>query len=137
MNTKKKIALILAPIISVSALSGCGGDEPMSRDVYQSQEECLRDWNDGDLCQQMPDDDDYRRTHGVMYPVFWGPTYYPSDRTVMYKGRTISPVGKSSTMNGYSVTSRSSSASRTSASSPRSVSTGGFGGRSTGGGFGS
>lgn len=137
MSTKKKIALSLVPLLGVTVLSGCG-EEPQTRDVYNSREECMQDWNDGDLCTQMPDDDDYRRSHGVYHPVFWGPTYYHGDRTVSYKGKTISPTKMSSSRPSYSITSRSSSAARSGVSSPaRSVSTGGFGGRSSGGGFGS
>lgn len=138
MKNSKKIALMLTPILSAGLLSACGGDEPMDRDVYQSQEECLRDWNDGDLCSRMPDDDEreYHRSHGVAYPVFWGPTYYRGSRTVDYKGRTIAPTGKSSSIPSYTISSRSSVGARTSPSTPRSVSSGGFGGRSGSGGFG-
>jgi uncharacterized protein YgiB involved in biofilm formation len=137
MSTKKKISLTLIPLLGVTVLSGCG-EEPQTRDVYNSREECLQDWNDGDLCSQIPDDDEYRRSHGVYHPIFWGPSYYPSERKVVYKGQTVSPVRQSSTRPSYSITSRSSSVARSGVSSPaRSVSTGGFGGRSTGGGFGS
>jgi uncharacterized protein YgiB involved in biofilm formation len=137
MSTIKTIALSLVPLLGATVLTGCG-EEPMTRDVYNSREECMQDWNDGELCTQMPDDDDYRRSHGVHHPIFWGPTYYHGDRKVSYKGQTVSPVRQSSSRPAYSITSRSPSYSRSGVSSPaRSVSSGGFGGRSGGGGFGS
>lgn len=140
MKKSKKIVLLLAPVLSTILFNACdsGGDDPTTRDVYQSKEECLQDWSDGELCEQMNDgdSDDYRRNGGVFIAgtrPFWGPQYYPGDRAVYYKGRTISPTGKSTSMTPYTVTSRSSATSRSSVSSPRSSSTssGGFGGRST------
>ena len=143
MKKSKSIMLLIAPVLSTLLFNACGGNETSSttRDVYQNREDCVKDWGEQDLCEQMNDDDDreYRRS-GVIYAgrPFYGPTYYPSDRAVLYKGRNISPTGSSTTLKPYSVTSRSSSSSRSSSiSSPRSSSTsyGGFGGsRSSGGG---
>lgn len=133
MKKSNSITLVLMPIIGTLLACNCGGGsgESTTRDVYQSKEECLKDWSDGELCEQMNDDDDreYRRGGGVVYAgrPFYGPTYYPSDRAVVYKGKTIAPTTKSTTMKSYTITSRSSSSSRSSSvSSPRS----GFGGRS-------
>ena len=141
MKKSKSIMLLIAPVLSTLLFNACGGGESASttRDVYQSKEDCLKDWGDQELCEPMNDEDDreYRRSGGVIYAgrPFYGPGYYPGDRTVMYKGKTVSPVGTSTSMKPYSVTSRSSSASRSSSiSSPRSSGTsyGGFGGRSSG-----
>jgi hypothetical protein len=141
MKHKKKAALMLTPLIAATVITGCGdSDGPINRDVYASQAECIQDWGDAELCTVPPkdDDDEYRRhNHGVYHPIFWGPTYYGSDRTVSYKGRSISPTHRSSSLPSYGVTSRSSSFARSSVSTPRSVSTGGFGSRGSSGGFGS
>ncbi|HEY8560918.1 MAG TPA: hypothetical protein VIL74_11140 [Pyrinomonadaceae bacterium] len=132
MKKSNSITLVIAPLIGT--LLACGGGESTTRDVYASREDCLKDWNEAELCEQMNDDDDreYRSSGGVYTSrPFYGPVYYPSDRAIVYKGRTIAPTGKSTTLKSYTITSRSSSSSRSSTvSSPRS----GFGGRSTSGG---
>ena len=128
--------LFVAPFLGSVLVGGCGDgdDEPATRDVYQSREECLSDWNDGELCSQMNDEerDYYDRDSGYnrggVY--FWGPLYYPSSRSVSYKGKTYSPASRSSSLKPFSVTSRAPSSSRTGVSSPR----GGFGGKSSSGG---
>lgn len=139
MKKSKSIVLLITPALSTILLNACGGSDYSSttRDVYQTIEECRKDWGEPELCEQMDDDDDkeYRRS-GAVYSnrPFYGPVYYPGDRTVMYKGKTVSATGTGTKMQPYSVTSRSSSSSRSSSiSSPRSSSTtyGGFGGRST------
>jgi hypothetical protein len=144
MKKSKSILLIITPVLSTLLFNACGGNrssyESTTRDVYQSIDDCKKDWGEADLCEQMndTDSDDYRRSGGVYTGrPFYGPSYYPSDRAVTYKGKTISPTGKSTTLKPYTVSSRSSSTSRSSSvSSPRSSSTsyGGFGGRSGGGG---
>lgn len=138
MKKSKGITLLIAPILSTVLLNACDSNESTSRDVYQTKEECVKDWGDQDLCEEMNDNDsnDYRKNGGVFVsrPI-WGPPYYPSQRSVSYKGRTFAPTTKSSSMPPYIVTSRSSSTSRSSVSSPtRSSSTtyGGFGSRSGG-----
>lgn len=133
MKKSNSITLVLMPIIGTLLACSCGGGstESTTRDVYQSREDCLKDWSDGELCEQMNDDDDreYRRS-GASYSSrpFYGPVYYPSDRAVVYRGKTISPTTRSTSMSSYKITSSSSSSSRSSSvSSPRS----GFGGRSS------
>jgi uncharacterized membrane protein YgcG len=138
MKKSNSITLVIVPLIGSLLACNCGGGESTTRDVYQSREDCLKDWNEAELCEEMNDDDDreYRRS-GVIYAgrPFYGPVYYPSDRAIVYKGRTIAPTGKSTSMKSYNVTSRSSTSSRSSSvSSPRSS---GFGGRSSSGGGGS
>ena len=143
MKKSKNIILLIAPVLSTLLFNACGAGEAASttRDVYQSKEDCAKDWGEQELCEQMNDEDDreYRSGGGVIYAgrPFYGPTYYPGDRSVTYKGRAISATGSSTSMKPYSVTSRSSASSRSSSvSSPRSSSStsyGGFGGKSTGG----
>jgi uncharacterized protein YgiB involved in biofilm formation len=133
MKKSKKVTLVLTPILSAVMLVGCGGGEDEARDVYASVDECLKDWNEAELCEKMDSDseNEYRRSHsGVLYPMFWGPRYYPSDRAVLYKGREISPRGRSSSLTPAKITASSPSYSKSSASSPRSSSRGGFGGKS-------
>jgi len=140
MKKSKSIMLMIAPVLSTLLFNACGGSETAStaRDVYQSKEDCAKDWGEQELCEQMNDEDDreYRSHGGVIYAgrPFYGPAHYPGDRSVTYKGRTISPSGRSTSMQPYTITSRSSASSRSSSvSSPRSSSTsyGGFGSRSS------
>ncbi len=141
MKKSKSIMLLIAPVLSTllfNACGGSGGEAASSRDVYQSKEDCLKDWGDQELCESMNDEDDreYRSGGGVFIGrPFYGPRYYAGDRSVMYKGKAIAPTGTSTSLKPYSVTSRSSASSRSSSvSSPRSSSSsyGGFGGRSSG-----
>ena len=142
MKKSKSIMLLIAPVLSTLLFNACGRNESASttRDVYQNKEDCSKDWGEQELCEQMNDEDDreYRSSGGVIVAgrPFYGPSHYPGDRTVTYKGRTISPTGNSTSMKPYGVTSRSSSSSRSSSvSSPRSSSStsyGGFGGSSSG-----
>jgi hypothetical protein len=139
MKKSKSIILLIPPVLSTLLFNACGGSDTASttRDVYQSKEECLKDWGDQELCEPMNDEDDreYRSSGGVFIGrPFYGPSYYSGDRSVIYKGKTISPTGTSTSLKPYSVTSRSSASSRSSISSPRSSSTsyGGFGSRSSG-----
>jgi hypothetical protein len=124
---------MIVPILSTLLVSSCDDPPDQSRDVYQSQQECLADWNEGGLCEQMNDDDASQYANGPHGVYYYGPRYYPSDRTVIYRERVIAPAGRSTTLRPMIITSRSSSASRGGVSSPRSTSTGGFGGRSIGG----
>ena len=133
MKKSKKVTLLLTPLLSAVMMVGCGSGEDEARDVYASVDDCLKDWNEAELCEKMDSDseNEYRRSHsGVIYPMFWGPRYYPSDRAVMYKGREITPRGRSSSLTPAKITPGSPSYSRSSASSPRSSSRGGFGGKS-------
>ena len=137
MKKSNSITLVIMPIIGTLLACSCGGSgESTTRDVYQNRDECLKDWNEAELCEQMNDDDDreYRSSGGVYTTrPFYGPVYYPSDRAIVYKGKTIAPTSKSTSMKSYVITSRSSPTSRSSTlSSPRS----GFGGggRSSSGG---
>lgn len=142
MKKSKSIMLLIAPVLSTLLFNACGrsGETASSRDVYQSKEDCLKDWGDQELCESMNDEDDreYRSGVGGVFigRPFYGPRYYAGDRSVMYKGKAIAPTGTSTSLQPYSVTSRSSASSRSSSvSSPRSSSSsyGGFGGRSSGG----
>ena len=132
MKKTHPISLLLGPILGVVlACGGSGESDTIERDVYQTKEECRKDWETQELCERMNDQDErqYQDSHGVHYPVYWGPHYYGRDRTVIYQGRTITPTTRSSSIPSYRVTSSSSSASRTGVSSPRSstTSTGGLG----------
>jgi hypothetical protein len=140
MKKSKAVVLIITPVLSALLFSACNSSEPdidTNRDVYQSKEDCSIDWSDEELCEQMNESDsnDYRSNGGVFVSrPFWGPQYYPGDRSVYYKGKSVTPAGKNTTMSPYVVTSRSSSTSRTGASSPgrsSTTTTGGFGSKSS------
>ncbi len=132
MKQSKRITLLLSPILSAILFTSCN-EASQSRDVYQNEAECLKDWNEPKLCERMNDEDErhYHHTHGVGYPVYWGPGYYGSDRSVSYNGRDITPTTRSSNLAPFATSSKTSSASRTGVSTPRSssVSSGGFGGK--------
>lgn len=152
MKKSKKIVLIITPVLGSLLFSACRSNSssyyqstPSSttRDVYQSIDDCKKDWGEQDLCEQMndTDTDEYRRNGGVIAGRgFRGPNYYPGDRAVSYKGKTIAPTSTSTSLKSFTVTSSSSSSSRSSVSSPRtssyssssssssSSSRGGFGG---------
>ena len=138
MKKSKNIILVIAPVLGTILACGGGGSstsESTTRDVYQSKEDCTKDWGDDELCEQMNENDDreYRRSGGVIIAgrPFYGPQYYPSDRAVVYKGKTIAPSGKSTSLKPYTGYSTSKNSST---SSPRSTNYGGFGGKSGGGG---
>lgn len=130
MKKSKRITLLLSPMLSAVLLTSCN-ETSQNRDVYQSQEECLKDWNESQLCERMNGEDErhYHQSYGVFYPVYWGPGYYGNDRTVIYQGREISPTTRNSSLAPFVTSSSTSPASRTGVSTPRSssVSTGGFG----------
>jgi hypothetical protein len=134
MKKSKRIILAIAPALSaVLACSAGGSDDPQDRDVYKSKEECVKDWSEGDLCEQMAESDE-RNYDGGGHGYYWGPVYYRGSRSVSYNGRTITSSGGGSTMRPYSISSASSSSARSSKSSPTSSSstrTGGFGSRSS------
>lgn len=128
MKKSGQIILAIAPLLTAGLACG-SSDDPQDRDVYQTKEQCVQDWNDGDLCERM-DENDERSYHGSHHGYFWGPIYYRGDRSVNYKGRTITGGTSGSSMRPYSLSSSSSSAARSSKSTAST--SGGFGGRSSG-----
>ena len=149
MKKSKSIVLIITPVLSSLLFNACGSryssssyNPSRTRDVYENLDDCKKDWGEAELCEQMSDadTDDYRRNGGVVTGRrFYGPQYYPGDRAVMYKGRTVSPTGTSTSLKSYTVTPSSPSYSKSSVSSPRSSSSsstyGGFGGRTGSGSY--
>ncbi len=126
MKKSKNIVLIVTPVLSAALLNACGSSRqpyplantttpastpnPVStapaqtaqtRDVYNNLDECVKDWLDKELCEQMSEDDDrdyrtrYRTTRTGRF--FYGPRYSSSDRIIVYKGKTITPTGKVTT----------------------------------------
>jgi uncharacterized protein YgiB involved in biofilm formation len=78
------------------------------RDVYNTLEDCVADWGDTELCQQ---EMKAAREHaekmaaaqahsggGTVVPmIFWGPTYYGSERSVTHNGVTRTPTTSTAT----------------------------------------
>lgn len=136
MKKSKKIVLIITPVLSSLLFNACRSSSyspstysstpsTTTRDVYQSLDDCKKDWGEQDLCEQMNDSDtdEYRRNGGVIAGRgFRGPNYYSGDRAVSYKGKTIAPTSTSTSLKSFTVTSSSSSSSRSSVSTPRSSS---------------
>jgi uncharacterized protein YgiB involved in biofilm formation len=130
----KNLSLVLVPIL----LAGCGADIPdaQQRDVYTKFEDCMADWGKLELCQQMQQADAQhfaQQTTGVSggtHAVYWGPSYYPGDRAVIYNGQTYAPVSNRAMSRPFVVTSTSSATAKSSPATARatSVSRGGFGG---------
>ncbi len=137
MRRTRNLSLVLVPIL----LAACGGDIPaeQQRDVYTKFEDCMADWGKMELCQQLGEADARQfaeATTGVSgggggsHLIFWGPSYYPGDRAVMYNGQTVVPTANRAMSRPFAVRSTSSAAARTSPATARatSVSRGGFGG---------
>ena len=130
----RKVALFLVPVL----LAGCSDvEDAQQRDVYTKFEDCMADWGQQELCVQLGQADAAQfaeETTGVQGGgsgahtiLFWGPHYYPSDRSVIHNGRTITPSRNSAMSRPFHVTERSSASAKTSASKPSTVSRGGFG----------
>ena len=135
MKKSKNIVLIVTPVLSAALLNACEGSSqprplvntattttttpvatpyPVStvapeaaqtRDVYNNLNDCVKDWGDTELCEQMGDDDDrdYRskyKTSGTG-KYFYGPRYSANNRIITYKGKTVSPTGKVSKLPSY------------------------------------
>ena len=135
MRKTRALHLVLVPVL----LSGCGGvEEAMQRDVYTKFEDCMADWGKTELCQQMQEAESKKfaeQTTGVQggggsHMVYWGPSYYPGQRSVMYNGQTYTPNTNLAMSRPFMVTSKSSLAARSSPGTARasSVARGGFGG---------
>ena len=125
---KNPLPLLLIP--ALLAMTGCQQSN-VQRDVYKSKEECSSDWGANDLCEEVPQDqakDESTHLRVINGWRFWGPAYYPGDRSVDYNGRTFTARNPTSAQPFISV----SSGSRAAMSSPgKPVSRGGFGGRSS------
>jgi hypothetical protein len=125
MKKSKNIVLIVTPVLSAALLNACGGSQPrtfvntspaaspaatplpvstvapqtaQTRDVYSNLNDCIKDWGEKELCEQMGDDDDrdYRSRYrtGGTGRYFYGPGYSSSNRIITYKGKTLTPTGK-------------------------------------------
>ncbi len=130
----RTVALLLVPTL----ITACGDmKEAQQRDVYTKFEDCMADWGQQELCVQLGQADAAQfaeDTTGVQGGgsasntlLFWGPHYYPSDRSVVYNNRTITPSRNSAMSRPFRVSERSSPSAKTSASKPSTVSRGGFG----------
>lgn len=160
MKKSKNIVLIVTPVLSAALLNACTGSQPrtvvnpttattpvstplpvstvapqtaQTRDVYSNLNDCIKDWSDKELCEQMGDDDDrdYRsryKTSGTGR-YFYGPRYSSSSRIITYKGKTFTPTGKTTKMPSYvsavptSKTTSSTTTSKTTTGSTTSSST--------------
>ena len=135
-NTTRKtrnLSLILVPILLAAGCSEV--PDKLQRDVYTRAEDCMRDWQQQDLCQQMPMADAQQHasnttggTGSGVHPIFWGPSYTGSDRAVVYNGASVAPTTNTAMTRPFMVTSTSSASSRTSPGTARAVARGGFGG---------
>jgi uncharacterized protein YgiB involved in biofilm formation len=137
MRRTKNLSLVLVPIL----LAACGDEIPadQQRDVYTKFEDCMADWGKEELCMQLGEADAKQfaeATTGVAgggggsHVIYWGPTYYPGDRAVIYNGQSIAPTTNRAMSRPFAVRSTSSAAARNSPATARStsVSRGGFGG---------
>lgn len=133
MKKSKNIVLIVTPVLSAALLNACGGSSqprtivnattpatpvttpyPVStvapeaaqtRDVYNNLNDCVKDWGNKELCEQMGDDDDrdYRSRYrtGGTGRYFYGPKYSSSNRIITYKGKSVTPTGKVTKLPSY------------------------------------
>jgi hypothetical protein len=110
---KKKIPLLVIGSLIGLGIYGCdydpSGEDPKvtaQRDIYTKFEDCVADWGDKNLCQQMQasaekSKEEQRQAgsgggHTTVvtgYPYFYGPTYYGNDRIAHVGDRQVSPLG--------------------------------------------
>lgn len=124
--------------ILVALVAGCDYDPTITaqRDVYTRMEDCVADWGDVQLCQQMDATASAERVKeqqggdgksggasAVVYPYFYGPTYYGSNRVAYVGEREVHPTANRAT-NFRSTSVRSSTLP---SNVGRAVSRGGFG----------
>lgn len=83
-------------VIAVAATVGaCNDQKPAQRDAYTSIGDCLADWRDYKLCQEMTEEDKRQaaRSYGGGHSFFyWGPTYYGSRGSHMSGGGYVAPL---------------------------------------------
>lgn len=145
---RKAISLSVLVVLMAAGNSGCDYDPviPAQRDIYTRMEDCVADWGDATLCQQMDETarkeeeskkDNQEGNHGGSSFVylgghpFYGPTYYGGNRVAYVGERAITPLKNRSA-------SFRSTQIRTSTLPSKVVARGGFGGsgRSIAGGLG-
>jgi uncharacterized protein YgiB involved in biofilm formation len=137
MNNKtrktRNLSLVLVPILLATGCSEV--PDKIQRDVYTRAEDCMRDWQQQDLCQQMPITDALEHSinttgspGGGVHPIYWGPAYTANDRAVIYNGTTVAPLSNNAMSRPVIVTPKSIPATQSSPGSARSVPRGGFGG---------
>lgn len=143
MNTKKRvrmstaISLVLIPVL----LAACDTGQPpdQQRDVYRKFEDCMADWGKTELCQQLGQADaaqfatettgSTQSSSGGSTFIYWGPSYFPDNRSVAYGGQSYQPKTNRAMSRPFMVRSTSSVAARTSPATAgrSSVARGGFG----------
>ncbi|KAA8734513.1 hypothetical protein F4V57_06025 [Acinetobacter qingfengensis] len=86
-----KITLIIVPIL----LTACHQDNTLYRDVYNSQRDCMQDWN-SELCEA---EDSSTSSYAYYIHRYLGPQYYRKNRQVKMNlsGRKIKAKGNHST----------------------------------------
>lgn len=146
-RAKKSVSVSLVLVPALLSIYGCSYDpsegDAMQRDVYTKFEDCVADWGKPELCQGIAQAEAAQlaqsqgvNTGGGVHPIFWGPSYYPSDRAVSYNGQTYAPTKSRAMSKPFMVTPTSSASAKSSPGTARatSVSRGGFGsfGRSAG-----
>lgn len=93
----RKHKQITAALCIVSLL-GCGAEKSVQRDVYQSKDDCLKDWQYQELCEE----DQHSSSGGSGGSSsggrrYYGPAYYEDDREVQLKtGERVKPSTNSS-----------------------------------------
>lgn len=99
----------------------------------------MADWGKTELCEKLGEADARQfaeATTGVSgggggsHVIFWGPSYYPGDRAVIYGGQTFAPTTNRAMSRPFAVRSTSSTAAKSSPATARatSVARGGLGG---------
>lgn len=132
----KKIVLVLVPALMGL---GCTPEPEQQRDVYKRVEDCMIDWGDAALCTEMAKAEAQQfaassqgdaAVQGGSSVFFWGPSYYPGERSVDYNGRTYHARSYSGLSQPYRLNANSSAAARRSPGMARqsAASRGGFGG---------
>ena len=117
--------LCLVPLFF--AVKGCEGDEStVQRDVYQTKQSCVEDWNQEALCQETGEHAGGGGHFSSGGHSYMGPAYFENDRRVAYQGNEFSPrTGNQASRPAFVRTSSASELAQSSAGRP--IARGGFG----------
>jgi uncharacterized protein YgiB involved in biofilm formation len=129
MTYNPRWRLLLCVVPASIVLMGCEEERPQY-DVYLTQEDCVRDWGDERLCQEVPGEQQpvatSQTSHGGSTFVFWGPGYFSGARGVNFNGSEITPKSNGAVRQ-FVPSAQSASSVRAPISGVRPITRGGFG----------
>lgn len=83
--------------LCIVGLLGCDSERNIQRDVYQSKDDCMKDWEWEKLCEEEISSSSSSGSSASSYhssPRYFGPGYYVGEREVeLNNGEKIKPIG--------------------------------------------